>query len=76
MSYIPNAHFAVHDDRLLEATQQVLETDVVLSVPADVPVIAGHKLMEWIRHECLQTGILHLIESLQHLPTFTQLDVT
>lgn len=75
-SYIPNAHFAVHDGRLLEATQQVLETDVTLSIPADVPVIVRHKLMEQIRHECLQAGFLHLVESLQHLPTFTLLDVT
>lgn len=75
-TFLPDSHLAVHDERSLQAAQQVLQADVAVLPSADQAVELWHKRSQRVSHQTFQTLCLHLAVQFQHLPALTQLEVT
>lgn len=76
LSSPPDSHLAVHDDRSPQPTQQVLQADVAVLPPGDQAMVLRDKGSQRVSHQGFQAVCLHFTVQFQHLPSFTQLEVT
>lgn len=72
----PDAHFAVHDGRVLEARQQVLHLDVELPIMLYHPIICWDIGLQCIASQAFQALLLIGAMSLQDMAQIPGLEVS